>query len=81
MTHHQQRELFALIVGIILGIGLFALAAAIGTPDRAPCLPADATAYDGAGVWYNDEGRAVALAENEDSLDWCDGRTSVDGDS
>lgn len=78
MSDDTKRVVCAFIAGILVGIGLFALAAEYGTPSNSPCLPADATNYDGAGVWYNDDGQAVALAENEDTLIWCDGRTSVD---
>lgn len=66
------------IAGFCLCIVLFIIVSRFNVPSTERCLPADATSYDGAGVWFNDAGRAVALADSEDSLIWCDGRQFVD---
>ena len=59
----------ALAAFVGLSVGMLVGPPTVG--GDAPCVPGYAVNYNGAGFWEDREGRAVLLAENEDTYDWC----------
>jgi len=48
------------------------IAVSLPEPAPAPCVPLTAVDYDGTrNLWVDIDGRPVAFALEEDTLDWC----------
>lgn len=60
-------------LGAIAGaLALNLVYACTGSPDTPrQCIPPNAVDYQ-AGAWFDSEGRAVLVAPEEDSYEWCE---------